>query len=114
MLTQEGNCCSLHYMHAVSGLCILWNVPWCSTAFMSAALIPQKLKQITSEKPTGITLFRAYMLVRGDTVKSYITHQINTLFSFTDVLYEVPLERLNTALLVYLQPHPQGLWNVQT
>lgn len=55
------------------------------------------------------------MLVQGgDIIKSYGAYGTNTLFSFSDVLYKIPLERLNTALFVYLQSHPQELWYVQT
>lgn len=54
------------------------------------------------------------MLVQGgDITKCYSAHETNTLFSLTDVLYKILLERLNTALFVYLQSHPQGLCYVQ-
>lgn len=54
------------------------------------------------------------MLVQGgDITKCYSSPETNTLLSLTDVLYKILLGRLNTALFVYLQSHPQGLCYVQ-
>lgn len=53
------------------------------------------------------------MLVQGGDITKCYSRETNTLLSLTDVHYKILLERLNTALFVYLQSHPRGLCYVQ-